>query len=128
LSIREFFVDWLTASRYVKWLESRYHEQKQVYTQWLGEKDAQIKQLRLELLSAKADGDRMRAVLMPYASPLGAVYSQQQNTSKPPVVPTFSGPDDWQSELNKLYEQEKQDGISSERRQEVHESSSNDAA
>ena len=128
MSIREFFVDWLTASRYVKWLEARYHEQKQIYTQWLGEKDAQIKQLRLELASAKADGDRMRAVLMPYASPLGSVYAQQGETSKSNVVPEFSGPDDWQSELNKLYEQEKQDGISSERRQEVHESSSNDAA
>jgi len=128
LSIREFFVDWLTASRYVKWLESRHEEQKQVYTQWLGEKDAQIKQLRTEIAGLKIESDRMRAVLMPFGSSAGAAYSQQYNASKPHVVPEFSGPDDWSAELNKLYEKEKADGISSDRRQEVHESTSDDAA
>ena len=58
----------------------------------------------------------MRAVLMPFGSPAGAAYEQQYQTgSKPPVVPEFTGPDDWSAELNKLYDKEKRnDGPQSE--------------
>jgi hypothetical protein len=47
MSIRELIIDWLTASRYVKWLEARHIEQRQDYTERLAEKDAQIKLLRI---------------------------------------------------------------------------------
>ena len=104
--MRELIADWLTSSRYVKWLEARHEEQRQLYTQWLGEKDSTIKLLRGELASSRLECDRMRSVLMPFGSPAGAAYAQTQNPGKPPVVPEFSGPDDWQAELNKMYAKE----------------------
>ena len=129
LTLREFVIDWLTASRYVKWLETRHQEQRQLYTAWLSEKDSQIKQLRAELAGEKLECDRMRAVLMPFGSPSGAVYAQQYQTgNKPPVVPAFDGPDDWQAELNKMYQQEEDNGLRSEGRQEIHEPTANDGA
>lgn len=129
MSLRDLIIDWLTASRYVKWLEARHEEQRQLYTQWLAEKDSQIKTLRVELAGAKLECDRMRAVLMPFGSPASAIYAQTYGTgSKPPVVPEFSGPDDWQAELNKLYEKESKDGVQEQRWEAVHEPTAHDGA
>jgi hypothetical protein len=128
MSVREIIIDWLTASRYVKWLEARHIEQRQDYTARLADKDTQIKQLRIELATAKLECDRMRAVLMPFGSPSGAAYAQTFQDSKPPMVPAFDGPDDWQAELSKMYEKEQDNGIPSERREAVHESSADDGA
>ena len=112
MTIRELFIDWLTSSRYIGWLEARHIEQRQDYTALLDDKQAQIKQLRVELASVKLECDRMRAVLMPFGSPAGAAFAQQYQTgNKPPMVPAFDGPDDWQAELNKIYEEERSDGI-----------------
>ena len=98
-------------------------------TERLSEKDSQIKQLRVELAGSKLECDRMRAVLMPFGSPSGAAYAQQyQAGNKPPVVPAFDGPDDWQAELNKLYAKEQDNGVLKQRREEVHEQAADDAA
>jgi hypothetical protein len=105
LTIREHIIDWLTSSRYIRTLEARHQEQRQDYTERLSEKDNQIKQLRIELAGSKLECDRMRSVLMPFGSPAGAAFAQQQSSTKPPMVPAFEGPDDWQAELNKLYKQ-----------------------
>jgi hypothetical protein len=127
LTLRELFINWLTASRFIRSLEDRLHEQRQDYTERLAEKDLLIRLLRAESQSLKMECDRMRAVLMPFGSPAGAAYAQQYQTgSKPPVVPEFTGPDDWSAELNKLYEKESKDGVSGERRQEVHEPRTDD--
>lgn len=111
MRLREFLVDWLTASRYVRWLEARYAEQRQDFTVRLGEKDARIEQLRTELAGLRIECDRMRAVLMPYGSPAGAAYAHRWDArEKPAAVPIFDGPDEWQAELNRTYK-EKSDEI-----------------
>ena len=129
MNFRELFINWLTASRFIKSLEARIIEQRQDYTARLSEKDNQIKQLRIELSGQKLECDRMRAVLMPFGSPAGAAYAQKYKMeAKPPVVPEFDGPDDWQAELNKLYEKEKSDGIHGEGRIQEHEPRTDAAA
>ena len=112
MSVREIIIDWLTASRFIKSLEARIIEQRQDYTELIADKQNQIKLLRIELAGSKLECDRMRAVLMPFGSPAGAAFAQQYQTgNKPPMVPAFDGPDDWQAELNKIYEEEQSDGI-----------------
>lgn len=112
MSVREIIIDWLTASRFIKSLEARIIEQRQDYTELIADKQNQIKLLRIELAGAKLECDRMRAVLMPFGSSAGAAFAQQyQAGNKPPMVPAFDGPDDWQAELNKIYEKEQSDGI-----------------
>jgi hypothetical protein len=129
LTLRELFINWLTASRFIKSLEARIVEQRQDYTELLADKQNQIKLLRIELACAKLECDRMRAVLMPFGSPAGAAFAQQYQTgNKPSVVPAFDGPDDWLAELNKLYEKEQSDGVSEQRRKEVQQPASDDAA
>ena len=112
MTLRELFIQWLTASRFIKSLEARIIEQRQDYTELIADKQNQIKLLRIELAGSKLECDRMRAVLMPFGSPAGAAFAQQYQTgNKPPMVPAFDGPDDWQAELNKIYEEERSDGI-----------------
>ena len=116
MTLRELIINWLTASRFIRSLEARIVEQRQDYTQLLADKQNQIKLLRIELAGLKLECDRMRAVLMPFGSPAGSAFAQQyQSGSKPPVVPEFTGLDDWSAELNKLYDKEKRnDGPQSE--------------
>ena len=121
MSFRDVLIDWLTASRYVKWLEARHMEQRQDYTERLLEKDNQIKILRTEVAALKLECDRMRSVL--FGSQGGAIYP----VTKPPVVPDFAGPDDWQRELQKAVE-EQQHGTHEQRRPEVLEPSPDDGA
>ncbi len=122
MNLRELFIQWLTASRFIQSLETRIAEQRNDFQERLGEKDTRIRELRTENAGLKLECDRMRSVLMPFVSPAGAVYAQQfQTGTKPPPVPAFDGPDDWQAELNKIYAKEKQDGVSGEGRKEVHE-------
>jgi hypothetical protein len=129
LTLRELFIQWLTASRFIKSLEARIVEQRQDYTELLADKQNQIKLLRIELAGQKLECDRMRAVLMPFGSPAGAAFAQQYQTgSKPSVVPAFDGPDDWQAELNKLYEKEQSDGIHEQGRIQEHEPSADASA
>ena len=130
MTLRELFINWLTASRFIKSLEARIVEQRQDYTELLADKQNQIKLLRIELAGQKLECDRMRAVLMPFGSAAGAAFAQQQQTgNKPPVVPAFDGPDDWQAELNKIYEKEQSDGIHEQgRKLQEHESRPGDGA
>ena len=129
MTFRELFINWLTASRFIKSLEARIVEQRQDYTELLADKQNQIKLLRIELAGQKLECDRMRAVLMPFGSAAGAAFAQQcQIGNKPPVVPAFDGPDDWQAELNKIYEKEQEDGVHEQRREEVQQPASDDAA
>ena len=114
MSIRELIIDWLTASRYVKWLEARHIEQRQDFTLRLDEKDSQIKHLRAELAAMRQYMPRFMA-------------SEPLPITPPPIVPTFSGPDDWSAELNRLYEKEN-DGIPEQRREELHQSAPDDGA
>ena len=128
MTLRELFINWLTASRFIRSLEARHHEQRQDFTERLAEKDLLIRLLRGENQSLKLECDRMRAVLMQFGSPAGSAYSQRYDEhKKPPVVPAFSGPDDWQAELNKMY-QEEDDGLSKQRWTEVHQPAPDDGA
>jgi hypothetical protein len=109
MSLRELLVDWLTASRYIKWLEARHQEQRQDYTERLLEKDNRIKELKTEMAAMRLESDRMRLILMPLGSPAGAAYAASFNGSnqhRPPVVPAFDGPDDWQAELQKAIKED----------------------
>lgn len=127
MTLRELFINWLTGSRFIQSLEQRIAEQRQDYTERLAEKDLLIRLLRTESASLKLECDRMRAVLMPFGSPAGSAYSQRYDTtSKPPVVPEFTGPDDWSAELHKIY-QEEEDGLRSERQEEIHKQTPDDA-
>jgi hypothetical protein len=124
MTIRELIIDWITASRYVKWLESRHYEQRQDFTERLSEKDARIKELRTEVVSLRLESDRMR--LSVPANPM-AVYAESQ-ALKPPLVPAFYGPLNWDAELQRMVEEEIANGIPSERRVQEHESSPHEAA
>lgn len=128
MTLRELFINWLTASRFIRSLETRIAELRQDMTERLAEKDAQIKLLRGENAALKFECDRMRTVLMPFGSPAGAAYAQQYASPvKPPPVPVFDGPDSWDAELNKLYEKER-NGLPSEGREEVNQPSANDGS
>lgn len=128
MTLRELFIQWLTASRFIQSLETRIAEQRNDFQERLGEKDALIRLLRTECASLKLECDRMRTVLLP-TTPLGAAYAHRFDASpqKPPQAPAFSGPDDWQAELNKMYAKEN-DGLRSEGREEVHEQAADDGA
>ena len=127
MNLRELILQWLTASRFIQSLEIHAVEQRNDFQERLGEKDQQIRLLRTELAGLKLECDRMRSVLMPFGSPAGAVYAQQnQAQAKPPVVPAFDGPDDWQAELNKMYAKETH--VSGERREEINQPSADDGA
>jgi HPt (histidine-containing phosphotransfer) domain-containing protein len=121
VSLSRWLSDVLTASRYCHSLEQRLIQERQDFTERLGEKDARIKELRTELAGAKLEGDRMRLALMPLASPAGAMYAEQANKPRPPVIPAFSGSQDWQSELRQLIEEEERDGIRERGRIQEHE-------
>jgi hypothetical protein len=129
LNLRELFIQWLTASRFIQSLETRIAEQRNDFQERLGEKDAQIRLLRTEVATLKLECDRMRSVLLPFASPSGAAYAQRFDASpqKPPQVPALAAPDDWQAELNKMLEEE-QSGLRSERREKEHQPSADDGA
>ncbi len=130
MTLRELFINWLTASRFIKSLEMQAYQQRSDFTDRLLEKDGLIKQLRTEVAALKLECDRMRAVIMPHASPAGREFAQRFDVHqvKPAVVPQFSGPDDWAAELNKMYQQEEKDGIPGERREELHQSPADDGA
>lgn len=105
-------LDWLFSSRYIAHLEAELVSR-------LAEKDALIRQLRIELAEVKA---------MRYAPPL-AVKSfahPDDKLSRPLSVATVT-PQDWQAELTKLL-QEEEDGIRSGGRVQEHESRAHDGA
>lgn len=127
--MRELLINWLTASRFIRSLEARLVEQRQDYTERLGEKDSRIKELKSELATLKIECDRMRTVLMPFGSPQGAMYAQRFDTQpKPALVPEFTGPDDWQAELAKVIEEEHRYGGNGQGREAVSESFVDDGA
>jgi hypothetical protein len=125
MTVRELFINWLTASRFIKTLEMNVMVQRSDFLDRLLEKDGLIKQLRAELAASKLECDRMRTVLMvPWATPSARELRQSQA-----VVPEFSGPDDWMAELNKaIRQQEEADGVSGERREVIHEQTADDGA
>lgn len=131
MNLRKWLYDLLTASRYCQSLEQRLVEQRQDYETRLAEKDARIKELKTDLAGLKLESDRMRLVLMPLGSPSGAIYASQyqrdQNVGRPPLSPAFDGPLDWTGEMQRLI-QEEDNGLSVERRQEIHQSTADDAA
>lgn len=120
MNLRELFINWLTASRFIQSLEARHHEQRQDFTERLADKDTQIKQLRANLIAARFECDRLRAAAY------GAPMPIQQIA--PPVIPEFTGPDDWQAELQRMYEQEESNGTHSNGREEIYESAADDGA
>jgi hypothetical protein len=121
LNLRELFIQWLTASRFIQSLETRIHEQRQDFTERLADKDAQIKQLRIDLATMKMERDRASAAL-----PQGLNLAPRP---APPVLPAFTGPDSWDAELNRLYEeQEKANGTHGTGREEVHEPTADDGS
>ena len=128
MTLRELFINWLTASRFIKSLEARISEQRQDYTERLADKDTRINQLRTEVAGLKLECDRMRLVLLPFGSPAGAEYARHLQHSfhveRPPTdKPAFTPSDDWQAELNMVIaEEEKKNGLRDERQEAVHES------
>ena len=130
MKLKELVIDWLTESRYCRFVESQLIQQRQDFTTRLAEKDDQIHSLRVELSAQKLESDRMRLILMPLGSPAGAAYAASFSSPqyRPPAdKPAFELADDWQSELNKMYREEEH-GIRSEGRQEVHEPAADDGA
>lgn len=125
MTIRELIIDWLTASRYVKWLEARHQEQRQDYTERLAEKDTRIHELRTENAGLKLECDRMRLVLMPLGSPSGAIYADRfKGQPKPPIAgPAFEPVGDWAAELEAIYQKEANNGVQGEGRTDVNEPS-----
>lgn len=128
MSLREIFIDWLTSSRYVAYLEKSVDQLRGDFTARLSEKDVLIRSLRIELAAVKAENERMRLVLMPLGSPAGAMYAakfQAQPTSQ--AQPTVQEPRDWQGELSKMLKEE-EDGIRSRGRIQEHEPGADDGA
>lgn len=117
MTLRELFINWLTASRFIDSLEQRHIEQRHDFQRQLGEKDELIKVLRTEIAALRLECDRMRSVLMPFGSAAGAVYAQrflQDRTERPAQVPQFTGPDSWDAELIRMYAseaKETEDGV-----------------
>lgn len=101
MSLRELLIDWLTSSRYVRWLEARHIEQRQDYTERLAEKDRRISELKTEVVGLKLENDRLRKVVPSPLRSLGVVKKD-----KPPVVPAFEPPLDWAAELEAAYKEE----------------------
>ena len=132
MTLRELFIQWLTASRFIKALEAHAAEQRQDFLERLGEKDARIKELRIESQGLKLECDRMKTVLMPLGSSAGAIYAAQYNQTqpRPPLTPAFIGysPMSWQAELEEVMKEEESKHANGERREEVHESATDDAA
>ena len=128
MTLRELIIDWLTASRYVKWLETRHAEQRQDYTERLAEKDALNFQLRTEIAGLKLECDRMRLVLMPLGSPSGAIYAEKFHSQPKPAVdrPAFEPVGDWAAELEEIYKKEARDGVHGEGRQEINQPRTDD--
>ena len=110
MSIREILIDWLTSSRYVKWLERSVNDQRAQYVAWIEEKNRTIAKLETELAAQKLECDRMRLILMPLGSPAGKDFAQRfmghLDPPKPMPVPDFDGPLDWPGELARMIEQE----------------------
>ena len=122
MKITRWLADVLTASRYCASLEQRLQEQRQDFTERLGDKDARIKELRTELAGAKLESDRMRS--MHYGIPPAL-----DRPGKPPVVPEFDGPLDWNAELQRMIQEEEANGIREQGQVDAqHESGPSDAA
>ena len=127
MTIRELFIEWLTATRYMRWLEQGHAEQRQDYTERLAEKDQIIHGLKVELAGLKLECDRMRLVLLPMGSPAGAIYAERFNREqKPEPVPVFDIPRSWEAELQSLMEED-DNGIHGSGRNEINQSGSDDA-
>jgi hypothetical protein len=130
VKLKELLIDWLTESRYCRFVESQLIQQRQDFTGRLAEKDEQIHSLRVELSAQKLESDRMRLILMPLGSPAGAAYAASFSSPqyRPPAdKPAFEPADDWQSALNKIYREE-EDGISEFGREKVHKQTANDGS
>lgn len=130
MTIRELFIEWLTATRYMRWLEQGHAEQRQDYTERLAEKDQIIHGLKVELAGLKLECDRMRLVLLPMGSPAGAIYAAQYTEGavheRPPLAPVFDVPRSWEAELQSLMEED-DNGIHGSGRNEINQSGSDDA-
>lgn len=122
MTLRELFINWLTGSRFILSLESRLAEQRQDFTERLGEKNRRIQQLETEVVAIKIECDRMRGILAPVSFRREV---SQRPENRPALVPAF--PLDWQAELNRLM-QEEDNGIRSEGREEVNQPSADDGA
>ena len=132
MNLRELFINWLTASRFIQSLEARIQEQRQDFTERLAEKDARIRELKTDCAGLKLECDRMRVILMPLGSPAGAVYAARydQPVYRPPTdKPAFEGPMGWEAELQQVMEEEeKRNGSRVEGRKEVHQQAADDGA
>jgi hypothetical protein len=112
-------MSWLTSSRYVGWLEKFHVEQRDDFQVRIAEKDARIRELRIELGEVKAENDRMKLVLMPALSLRTPPVKKVMEMPLPPL--------DWQGELQEMLKGEK-DGISDSGRVQVNQSGADDGA
>lgn len=95
-------------------LEAELIQQREDFTARLNEKDTLIRQLRLELAQIKVDNAGLRLISNP---------PQVHQKATPAQVESK----DWNTELNKML-QEEEDGIRSGRRIQEHEPSADDGA
>jgi hypothetical protein len=102
----------LVNSDFIETLQRELVEQRNDYRFTLAQKDAEIRRLRAELASVTMEPEPVNA------KPAGMVF---------PVTPPTITSMDWATELNKMLSEE-EDGIRSERREEVHQSAPDESA
>jgi hypothetical protein len=131
MSLRELFINWLTASRFIRALEQNHQEQRQDFQERLGEKDSYIRSMHTEIAALRLENDRMRAILMPLGTQGGRMYAEAYLPQpKKPVKPDF-GPiqNDWTGELRQmLKEEETKHGVFDSGRVQEHEQGADDGA
>jgi len=129
MSLRELFIQWLTASQFVTTLQdfikgqhtiyeahlqdmrSQLAEQKALYESKIADLKVINEDYRVGKAALKAEVTRLQAVVMPTTG-LGAAYAQRFDGYEPPqreyIEPPYEGSLDWQSELQRMMKQEQE--------------------
>lgn len=108
-------IEFFTASRYIGVLEAQMKQQREDFLERLAEKNTTIRQLRVELGFARAEGEQLKVgPTPPVAPPTQAVQPQEF-------------PQGWDSELKRML-QEEEDGIRNRGRIQEHQPSADDGA
>jgi hypothetical protein len=119
VTFRDWIADLFAAPKLIPFLEDELKRERQEHKEHLAEKDARIRELRLELADVKAENDRMRAA--------PAVFVRGDAAKRPALIPVVELPLDWNGELQRMLKEE-EDGVHGKRREEVDQSRSDDGA
>jgi hypothetical protein len=125
VTFRDWIADLFAAPKLIPFLEDELKRERQEHKEHLAEKDARIRELRLELADVKAENDRMRA------AETGELARMPHDNAKtmigPFTLPNPEQPLDWNGELARMLKEE-EDGVHGKRREEVDQSGSDDGA